>query len=95
MPAPDRQARHNLTPKRTPSGAPAANSTFFCEYGGDWCYSHSFRRAGFQAAADDCAVQGGSLVQYSSAAQQMLVEQVRTAGRHPARCMACTARMLA
>ena len=61
------------------AGAPAANRTFFCEYNGQWCYAHNFRRAGFQAAADDCAMQGGSLVQYSSAAQQLLVEQVGVA----------------
>jgi hypothetical protein len=58
------------------AGAPAANRTFFCDYGGQYCYSHTFKKAGFQAAADDCTAQGGSLVQYGSAAQQLLVEQV-------------------
>ena len=57
-----------------PAAAPASNSTFFCDYQGVKCYSHSFLSRGFQAAQADCTSRGGELVQYGSAAEQHLVE---------------------
>jgi hypothetical protein len=58
-----------------PAGAPAANSTFFCNYEFTKCYSHSFMRSGQQAAAEGCLAVNGELVAYQDAAEQELVER--------------------
>jgi hypothetical protein len=71
------------------AGAPPDNNTFFCDYQRVKCYSHNFRQAGYQGAADACTEAQGELLHISSAAEQQLVEQVRWArgfcrpsGRH-------------
>ncbi len=56
------------------AGTPAANSTFFCEYTGVKCYSHSFLVRGFSDAAADCTMRRGELVEYESSEEQRLVE---------------------
>jgi hypothetical protein len=56
------------------AGGTAANSTFFCEYSGVKCYSHSFLTRGFNDAAADCIMRRGELVEFVSAEEQRLVE---------------------
>jgi hypothetical protein len=66
---------HQALRSPPPAGAPEANSTFFCNYEVTKCYSHSFKRSGHQAAAEDCWALNGELVAYEDATEQELVER--------------------
>jgi hypothetical protein len=65
---------------RPPAGAPIANETFFCENSWGKCWSYGSTLKSWQDARTDCQGQGGDLVVYASAAQQLLVEGYFTSG---------------
>jgi hypothetical protein len=66
--------QHGLRFAPPSAGAPAANSSFFCDAGTSHCYSYHTESQAFDNATANCNRMGGSLFTPRSLAQQLLIE---------------------
>jgi hypothetical protein len=60
----------------SPAGAPAATRNIFCDPSTDTCFNLTTTVRSFDDATSACAAMTGQLVTYTSAAKQLMVEQV-------------------
>ena len=56
------------------TGAPPANSTFFCEPASNLCYHYNSRMLNFTSARAACQALGGDMAMYNTADKQLAVE---------------------
>jgi hypothetical protein len=64
------------------AGAPAANSTFFCDAEGVSCFSRSTAMLNYTSAATACALRQGKLLHPTTGTKQLAVESYfRVGGR--------------
>jgi hypothetical protein len=59
------------------AGVPAPNRNFFCDPASSLCFNVSTAFLSFDQASAACEAMTGLLVQHTTAAKQLMVEQVR------------------
>ncbi len=71
------------------AGAPAPTRNIFCDPVADTCFNLTVSVKSFDAASAACAAMTGRLVTYTSAAKQLMVEQVRARAHTQIRARPC------
>jgi hypothetical protein len=92
QPPPPPPLHLHASPRRRPPGAPAATRNIFCEPVSGLCFNLTTTVRSFDDASAACAAMTGRLVTHTTAAKQLMVEQVGgggSGGLDPWHCGPC------